>query len=106
MRSCLYRFQVRPNRRSSRLMNTRAPTRHWKAGAKEARRGAARGTVAGGAIALGPPLGAGGARILPTRAHDLRRRNHGARQGGARYGLATMCLGVGQGIATIVEYVA
>jgi 3-oxoadipyl-CoA thiolase len=52
--------------------------------------------VNGGAIALGHPLGASGARILTTLAHELRRR-------GGRYGLATMCIGVGQGIATIIE---
>ncbi len=52
----------------------------------------------GGAIALGHPLGASGARILTTLVHEL-----GRRQG--RYGLATMCIGVGQGIATIVERV-
>lgn len=56
----------------------------------------ARVNVDGGAIALGHPLGASGARILTTLTHALRRR-------GARYGLATMCIGVGQGIATIVE---
>ncbi|MCA9671034.1 MAG: acetyl-CoA C-acyltransferase [Myxococcales bacterium] len=52
--------------------------------------------VYGGAIALGHPLGASGAKILTTLVHGLRRRN-------ARYGLATMCIGVGQGIAMIVE---
>jgi len=52
--------------------------------------------VNGGAIALGHPLGASGARILTTLVHELRRRRE-------RYGLATMCIGVGQGIATIVE---
>jgi acetyl-CoA acetyltransferase len=52
--------------------------------------------VNGGAIALGHPLGASGARILTTLIHELRRR-------GARYGLATMCIGVGQGIAMVVE---
>jgi len=62
--------------------------------------------VNGGAIALGHPLGASGARILTTLVHELRRRNHDGRKGGARYGLATMCIGVGQGIATIVEHVA
>lgn len=50
----------------------------------------------GGAIALGHPLGASGARILTTLVHALRRT-------GGRYGLATMCVGVGQGIAVIVE---
>jgi 3-oxoadipyl-CoA thiolase len=52
--------------------------------------------VNGGAIALGHPLGASGARIMTTLLHELRRRN-------GRYGLATMCIGVGQGIAMIVE---
>ena len=52
----------------------------------------------GGAIALGHPLGASGARIATTLLHELRRR-------GARYGLATMCIGVGQGISTIFERV-
>jgi 3-oxoadipyl-CoA thiolase len=54
--------------------------------------------VNGGAIALGHPLGCSGARILTTLVHELKRR-------GGRYGLATMCIGVGQGIATIVERV-
>ncbi len=52
----------------------------------------------GGAIALGHPLGASGARITTTLLHELRRRN-------GRYGLATMCIGVGQGIATVFERV-
>jgi 3-oxoadipyl-CoA thiolase len=52
--------------------------------------------VNGGAIALGHPLGASGARIATTLLHALRAR-------GGRYGLATMCIGVGQGIATIFE---
>src|SRR6185312_14392094 len=59
----------------------------------------ARVNVNGGAIALGHPLGSSGARIVTTLVHELRRRN-------ARYGLATMCIGVGQGIAMIVERVA
>jgi 3-oxoadipyl-CoA thiolase len=50
----------------------------------------------GGAIALGHPLGASGARILTTLVHALRRT-------GGRYGLATMCIGVGQGIAVVIE---
>ena len=54
--------------------------------------------VNGGAIALGHPLGCSGARILTTLVHEMKRRD-------ARYGLATMCIGVGQGIATIVERV-
>jgi acetyl-CoA acyltransferase len=53
----------------------------------------------GGAIALGHPLGASGARILTTLVHEMQRR------GEVRYGLATMCIGVGQGIAMIVEKV-
>ncbi len=56
----------------------------------------ARVNIYGGAIALGHPLGASGARILTTLVHALRRT-------GGRYGLATMCIGVGQGIAVIVE---
>jgi acetyl-CoA acetyltransferase len=52
--------------------------------------------VNGGAIALGHPLGCSGARILTTLVHELQRRGGG-------YGLASMCIGVGQGIATIVE---
>ena len=52
----------------------------------------------GGAIALGHPIGASGARILTTLVHQLQRS-------GGRYGLATMCIGVGQGIATVVERV-
>ena len=54
--------------------------------------------VNGGAIALGHPLGCSGARILTTLVHEL-----GKREG--RYGLATMCIGVGQGIALVVERV-
>jgi 3-oxoadipyl-CoA thiolase len=54
--------------------------------------------VNGGAIALGHPLGASGARIATTLLHELRRR-------AGRYGLATMCIGVGQGIATVFERV-
>ncbi len=52
--------------------------------------------VNGGAIALGHPLGCSGARLIGTLAHELRRR-------GGRYGLATMCIGVGQGMATVIE---
>ncbi len=58
----------------------------------------ARTNVNGGAIALGHPLGASGARIVATLLHELRRR-------AGRYGLATMCVGVGQGIATVFERV-
>ncbi len=52
--------------------------------------------VNGGAIALGHPLGCSGARILTTLLYELERRD-------GRYGLATMCIGVGQGIATLIE---
>ena len=52
--------------------------------------------INGGAIALGHPLGCSGARLVVTLLHELERR-------GGRYGLATMCIGVGQGIATIIE---
>lgn len=54
--------------------------------------------VNGGAIAIGHPLGASGARILTTLVHELAKRD-------GRYGLATMCIGVGQGISMIVERV-
>ncbi|GED15186.1 thiolase family protein [Aneurinibacillus migulanus] len=54
--------------------------------------------VNGGAIALGHPLGCSGARILTTLLYEMERRE-------ARYGLAAMCIGVGQGIATIIERV-
>lgn len=53
----------------------------------------------GGAIALGHPVGASGARIMTTLVHGLRRRGGG-------YGLAAMCIGVGQGIAVVVEGVS
>lgn len=52
--------------------------------------------VNGGAIALGHALGNSGSRILTTLVHELRKR-------GGKYGLATMCIGVGQGIATVIE---
>ena len=52
--------------------------------------------VNGGAIALGHPLGMSGGRLITMLTHELRRA-------GGRYGLATMCIGVGQGIATVVE---
>lgn len=54
--------------------------------------------VNGGAIALGHPLGCSGARIMTTLVHEMKRRQ-------TRFGLATMCIGVGQGISTIVELV-
>jgi acetyl-CoA C-acetyltransferase len=54
--------------------------------------------VNGGAIALGHPIGASGARILVTLIHEMKRRN-------AKIGLATLCIGGGQGVATVVENV-
>ena len=56
----------------------------------------ARVNVNGGAIAIGHPLGASGARLVTTLVHELARR-------GGRYGLATMCIGVGQGISAVFE---
>lgn len=53
--------------------------------------------VNGGAIALGHPIGASGARILVTLVHELQKRE------GVKYGLATLCIGGGQGVATVVE---
>jgi len=52
--------------------------------------------VNGGAIALGHPIGASGSRVLVTLLYELRRR-------GGRYGLATLCVGGGQGVAMVVE---
>jgi len=52
--------------------------------------------VNGGAIALGHPLGCTGAKLMTTLLHELERA-------GGRYGLQTMCIGAGQGIATIIE---
>jgi acetyl-CoA C-acetyltransferase len=57
--------------------------------------------VNGGAIALGHPLGCSGARVLTTLVHEMRRRK--AEGQSVRYGLATLCVGVGQGDASIVE---
>ena len=54
--------------------------------------------VNGGAIALGHPLGCSGARLVTTLLWELRRR-------GARYGIAALCVGVGQGLATVFERV-
>jgi acetyl-CoA acetyltransferase len=54
--------------------------------------------VNGGAISLGHPLGASGARILTTMLHEMERAD-------LRYGLATLCIGFGQGVATIIERV-
>jgi acetyl-CoA C-acetyltransferase len=54
--------------------------------------------VNGGAIAIGHPLGCSGARITTTLLHEMKRRE-------VKYGLATMCIGVGQGLAVIYEKV-
>ncbi|GAW65374.1 acetyl-CoA acetyltransferase [Geoanaerobacter pelophilus] len=54
--------------------------------------------VNGGSIAIGHPLGSSGARITATLVHEMRRRN-------ARYGVISLCIGLGQGIATVVERV-
>jgi acetyl-CoA acetyltransferase len=59
--------------------------------------------VNGGAIALGHPLGCSGARIVCTLAHEMRRRAPNEKR--PYYGLATLCVGVGQGEATIFEWV-
>jgi acetyl-CoA C-acetyltransferase len=56
----------------------------------------ARLNVNGGAIALGHPIGASGARVLVTLLHEMKKRN-------AHYGLATLCIGGGQGVAMVVE---
>src|SRR5512134_3808861 len=54
--------------------------------------------INGGAIAIGHPLGCSGARLMTTLVHEMRLR------GNVKYGLATLCVGVGQGEATIIEY--
>ncbi|MFM8424518.1 MAG: thiolase family protein, partial [Chloroflexota bacterium] len=54
--------------------------------------------VNGGAIAIGHPLGCSGARLVTTLVHEMKNR------GNVKYGVATLCVGVGQGEATIVEY--
>jgi acetyl-CoA acetyltransferase len=56
----------------------------------------ARVNVNGGAIALGHPLGCSGARLMTTLLYEMERR-------GAKRGLVTMCIGMGQGVATIIE---
>jgi acetyl-CoA acetyltransferase len=61
--------------------------------------------VNGGAIALGHPLGCSGARILTTLLYEMKRRAGSRHSNGPYYGLATLCVGVGQGEATIVEFI-
>jgi acetyl-CoA acetyltransferase len=63
---------------------------------RELRLDHAKVNVNGGAIAIGHPLGMSGARLVVSLLHELRRR-------GARYGLATLCVGVGQGQAAIFD---
>ncbi len=59
--------------------------------------------VNGGAVALGHPTGCSGARILVTLLHEMKRR--APQESGPYYGLATLCVGVGMGVATLVEWV-
>ena len=59
--------------------------------------------VNGGAIALGHPTGCSGARILTTLIHEMKRRAPDAPR--PFYGLATLCVGVGQGVSTVVEWI-
>jgi acetyl-CoA acetyltransferase family protein len=59
--------------------------------------------VNGGAIALGHPLGCSGARILTTLLHEMRRRAPLEKR--PYYGIATLCVGVGQGEATLIEWI-
>jgi 3-oxoadipyl-CoA thiolase len=64
----------------------------------------AKTNVNGGAVALGHPLGCTGARLMVTLLYEMRRRARAGER--MRYGLATLCVGVGQGVATIVERMA
>ncbi len=59
--------------------------------------------VNGGAIALGHPTGSSGARILVTLMHEMERRAQAGNP--ARYGIATLCVGVGMGVSTLVEWI-
>jgi len=61
----------------------------------------AKTNVNGGAVALGHPLGCTGARLMVTLLHEMRRRAEAGKR--MRYGLATLCVGIGQGCATIIE---
>jgi len=58
--------------------------------------------LASGTISLGHPLGCSGARLVTTLVHEMKRRHH-AGVATSPYGLATLCVGVGQGVALIVE---
>jgi acetyl-CoA acetyltransferase family protein len=64
----------------------------------------AKTNVNGGAVALGHPLGCTGARLMVTLLHEMRRRAMAGER--MRHGLATLCVGIGQGVATIVERLA
>ena len=97
----------RPPARRSIGPGSAWPTSTWSSSTKRSRRSRIvcinelgldpdRVNVNGGAIALGHPLGMSGGRLITMLAHELRRT-------GGRYGLATMCIGVGQGIATVIE---
>ena len=59
--------------------------------------------VNGGAIALGHPLGCSGARLLVTLIHEMKRRAAGEKR--PFYGLASLCVGVGMGVSTLVEWI-
>jgi acetyl-CoA C-acetyltransferase len=63
----------------------------------------ARTNVNGGAIAIGHPTGATGARILMTLIYELRRRREAAGESGPSYGLATICGGIGEAEAMVVK---
>ncbi|CAN5862619.1 thiolase family protein [soil metagenome] len=63
-----------------------------------------RTNVNGGAIALGHPLGCSGARLMTTLVHEMKRRQQNG-TATSPYGLVTLCVGVGQGVATVVEWV-
>ena len=78
---------------SSTRRSPRSRSPAWRAGPSST---PSRLNVNGGAIAIGHPLGASGVRILGTLAHELRRRGGG-------YGVASICIGVGQGLAVVLE---
>ena len=63
-----------------------------------------RTNVNGGAIALGHPLGCTGARLMTTLLHEMKKR-HAQGVASSPYGLVTLCVGVGQGVATLVEWI-
>jgi acetyl-CoA acyltransferase len=79
-----------PDRQARRRPDDLAVLHEWDMDPEDER-------LNGGEIAIGHPLGCSEARILTTLVHEMKRRAN------VRYGLATMCIGVGQGIAMIVE---